>query len=100
MGSHRVGHDCQACLAATPTPQENGSKKYFKSQAENWKMSCLSVWIKVCVSVSLVFFHSNSRNPVESLFSQRSRKDLEVTQGCHCADEGFRKNIEATLQLS
>ena len=38
------------------TSQENGSKKYFKSQAENWKMSCLSVWIKVYVSVSLVFF--------------------------------------------
>ena len=41
---------------ASPTPQETGSKKYFKSQAENWKMSCLSVWIKVYVSVSLVFF--------------------------------------------
>ena len=34
----------------TTTSQENGSKKYFKSQAENWKMSCLSVWIKVYVS--------------------------------------------------
>ena len=39
----------QACLAASPTPlptpQKTGSKKYFKSQADNWKMSCLSLWI-------------------------------------------------------
>ena len=35
---------------------EEAAEKYFKSQAETWKMSCLSVWIKVCVSVSLVFF--------------------------------------------
>ena len=32
----------------SPTPQETGSKKYFKSQAENWKMSCLSLWIYPC----------------------------------------------------
>ena len=44
------------CHLHPPTPQKTGSKKYFKSQAETWKMSCLSVWIKVCVSVSPVFF--------------------------------------------
>ena len=37
--------------------------------------------------------HSSSRSPVESLFSQRSRKDLQVTQGCHCADEGSRSTV-------
>ena len=34
----------KACLAASPTPhspEKNGSKKSFPSQAENWKMSCL-----------------------------------------------------------
>ena len=43
------------CHLHPPTPQKTGSKKYFKSQAETWKMYCLSVWIKVCVSVSPVF---------------------------------------------
>ena len=32
------------CHLHPPTPQKTGSKKYFKSQVETWKMSCLSVW--------------------------------------------------------
>ena len=57
--SYAITHNelvTKACLAATPNPQENGSKKYFKSQAENCKISWLSVWIYVCLSVSLVGF--------------------------------------------
>lgn len=34
--------------------------------------------------------HSSSRSPAESLLSQKSKKDLQVTQGCLCADERSR----------
>ena len=54
--SRSLGQPAPALGTHHPTPQKTGSKKYFKSQAETWKMSCLSVWIKVCVSVSPVFF--------------------------------------------
>ena len=43
-------------LLPPPTNQEKGSKKYFKSQTETLKISWLSVWIYVCLSVSLVGF--------------------------------------------
>ena len=72
----------QACLAATPTTpptsQENGSKKYFKSQAENWKMSCLSVWIKVYVSVSLVFFDNIAQVLSSDFNGLKTRQPFQI----------------------
>ena len=69
MGSHRVRHDwsnlAAAALSFRPIKLElqaktkKGSKRYFKSQTENYKISVsLSVWIYVCVCVCLclVFF--------------------------------------------
>ena len=61
-----------------PTPQENGSKKYFKSQAENWKMSCLSVWIKVCVSVSLVFFDNIAQVLSSDFNGLKTRQPFQI----------------------
>ena len=69
-----------------PTPQENGSKKYFKSQAENWKMSCLSVWIKVCVSVSLVFFDN-----IAQVFQSCKLLNIKI----HCNET----NIKALMDI-
>ena len=56
MQLHTMSLLPKPALLPPPTPQENGSKKYFKSQAETWKISWLSVWIYVCLSVSLVGF--------------------------------------------
>ena len=61
-----------------PTPQENGSKKYFKSQAENWKMSCLSVWIKVYVSVSLVFFDNIAQVLSSDFNGLKTRQPFQI----------------------
>ena len=56
MQLHTMSLLPKPALLPPPTPQENGSKKYFKSQVETWKISWLSVWIYVCLSVSLVVF--------------------------------------------
>ena len=56
MQLHTMSLLPKPALPPPPTPQENGSKKYFKSQVETWKISWLSVWIYVCLSVSLVGF--------------------------------------------
>ena len=61
-----------------PTSQENGSKKYFKSQAETWKMSCLSVWIKVCVSVSLVFFDNIAQVLCSDFKGLKTRQPFQI----------------------
>ena len=66
------------CHPHPPTPQENDSKKYFKSQAEIWKMSCLSVWIKVCVSVSLVFFDNIAQVLSSDFNGLKTRQPFQI----------------------
>ena len=61
-----------------PTPQENGSKKYFKSQAETWKMPCLTVWIKVYVSVSLEFFDNIAQVLSSDFNSLKTRQPFQI----------------------
>ena len=66
------------CHPHPPTPQKTGSKKYFKSQAENWKMSCLSVWIKVYVSVSLVFFDNIAQVLSSDFNGLKTRQPFQI----------------------
>ena len=66
------------CHLHPPTPQKTGSKKYFKSQAETWKMSCLSVWIKVCVSVSLVFFDNIAQVLCSDFNGLKTRQPFQI----------------------
>ena len=61
-----------------PSPQENGSKKYFKSQAENCKISCLSVWIYVCLSVNLVVFDTIAQVLSSHLNGLQKGKPLHI----------------------
>ena len=66
------------CHLHPPTPQKTGSKKYFKSQAENWKMSCLSVWIFLTQGFNPGLLHCrwSPSQQADSLPTESPRKAL------------------------
>ena len=68
-----------SCHHPPPHPRplkKSSSKKYFKSQAENQKIPCLSVWIYACLSVSLLFFDNIAQILSSYLNGLKKRKPL------------------------
>ena len=76
------GNPLQYSCRHLPPPhlKKSGSKKYFKSQAGNQKIPCLSVWIYVCLSVSLLFFDNIAQVLSSYLNGLKKRKPLQIKQ--------------------
>ena len=71
----------KACLAASPpppSPDTTGQRKLFQRRRRTGRFLVLSVWIDVCVSVSLVIF-DNSAQVLSSYFNGlKTRQPLQT----------------------